>query len=186
MKKLLILFLFISMPCFLFAQKDTIGLNIPLLNGKVIYESVVNVPGKTKIELYANARQWFIDYFKTYKDVIQNDDKDAGLIVGKGVLTFEYRSSWGKINEFDQITIQIECKDNKYRYRIYDQELRSPTSTDLNYYGTPENIIELINGKKKWGQDKSILRRELQGTDEIVKKVIASLINSMVLKHEDF
>ncbi|MCC8426944.1 DUF4468 domain-containing protein [Mucilaginibacter sp. UR6-11] len=85
MKQLLIGLLFIAIGAKA-QNKDTLGLNIPIKDGHVVYEGIVEMPGKPKMDLYNNAKQWFVDCFKSAKDVIQNEDKDQGRIIGKGVI----------------------------------------------------------------------------------------------------
>jgi hypothetical protein len=54
MKKLLILALIIFTKS-AFAQKDTVGLNIPFANNTVVYERVFEVPNAPKNMLFGNA-----------------------------------------------------------------------------------------------------------------------------------
>src|SRR6185503_17398367 len=58
MKKLLI-FAFLLSAGNAYAQKDTIGLNIPLVDKSVVYEKVYDVPRAPQNLLYSNARVWF-------------------------------------------------------------------------------------------------------------------------------
>ncbi|MEZ5520682.1 MAG: DUF4468 domain-containing protein [Dokdonella sp.] len=53
-------------------------------DGKVKYSSIVSVEGNTKDELYARARLWLPEAFKDSRDAIQVDDKENGLLLGKG------------------------------------------------------------------------------------------------------
>ncbi|TSD62299.1 DUF4468 domain-containing protein [Inquilinus sp. KBS0705] len=70
------------------AQKDTLGLNIPIKDESVVYEGIVETPGALQKDLFKNAKQWFVDYFNSSKDVIQNEDKESGRIIGKGIILF--------------------------------------------------------------------------------------------------
>lgn len=53
-------------------------------NGNLNYNEVVQVDTIKKDELYLRSKQFFVDVFKSANDVIQMDDKDAGVVVGKG------------------------------------------------------------------------------------------------------
>jgi len=61
-------------------------------DGRIVYEGIVETPNLAKMDLYNNAKQWFVDYFNSSKDVIQNEDKDQGRIIGKGII-FIYRKT---------------------------------------------------------------------------------------------
>lgn len=54
MKKILIIaFVFLAKSAF--AQKDTVGLNVPYVNNTVIYERVFDAPNTSETLLYSNA-----------------------------------------------------------------------------------------------------------------------------------
>ena len=53
------------------AQKDTVGLKIPVTDGAVIYERVFDVPGKSKADLYKNAQLWFADHYVNSNNEIE-------------------------------------------------------------------------------------------------------------------
>lgn len=133
-----------------FAQKDTTGLNIPVKDGAVVYEQVYQVPNKSKADLYKNAKQWFVDYFKSSKDVIQNEDKEDGKIVGKGILLIPFKGALGSSVIYDdKLSIQVDCKDSKYRIRIYEQTLSSPGGDYGKVITTPESLIGKLLGTEK-------------------------------------
>ena len=119
--KTIILTIIVLLPLVSLAQKDTIGMNIPVNKGSIIYTGVVNINGKSKTDLYKNAKQWFVDNFKRSNNVIQNQDKEEGLIIGKG--TFPFYASFGyglSTTWYDRFTIKLECRDGKYRYSVYN------------------------------------------------------------------
>lgn len=64
----------------------------------------------TKNELYSKTKEWFAKSFKSANDVIQMDDKEAGIIIGKG--NFSDRKSCGIIN----FTLKVQVKDGRYKY----------------------------------------------------------------------
>jgi hypothetical protein len=109
-----------------FAQKDTI-ITLPIQDGKVFYERVYQDSG-TKNDLFLKAKDVFLRLFPDTKDVIQNEDKDNGIIAGKGYFEMplsEVRS-----------TIRIIVKDNKYKVQMFDfyvssTLLRNPTETPI-------------------------------------------------------
>lgn len=180
MKKFLLIILL--MPMYAFAQKDTTGLNLPYKEGRIVYEEIINVENKSKSDLLVNAKQWFVDYFKSSKDVIQNEDKETGRIIGKGILFF-YAKTWAMSFKIDdKITIQIDCKDNKYRYRLYD----IITSSDYARDSTPEEMVDKLSGAGKSRYTKSLCRKILENLSLETKNTIASLKSAMATKSDSF
>ena len=57
---------------------------LPLQGGKVDYTEVVHVDSVSKNELYARAKLWLVDTYKSSINVIQLEDKENGEIIGKG------------------------------------------------------------------------------------------------------
>jgi len=166
--------------------KDTVGLNLPIVDGKILYEGIVDIPDKTKNDLYQNAQQWFVDYFKSSKDVIQNQDKDNGIVVGKGMLDFNARVGLGmSMVQHDKLTIKIVCKDNKYKYSVYDMILYPPEGNEK--YSTPfDNLYGKLIGTVKIGGSKSAVKDILKKNDIEVRKMIESIKLAMVKKSDNF
>jgi len=178
-----------------FAQKDTVGLKLPVKDGRLVYEGIVNVTGKSKTDLYNNAKQWFVDYFRSSKDVIQNEDKELGRIVGKGIilLNIKYNFAYGRMWP-DRITIQIDCKDEKYRYRIYDMTMTIP-GEDLGTYGyksakevTDTEILNRLTNSKdnKSSLTKGMCLKVVKQIDIETTNAIISLNKAMLAKPDNF
>lgn len=104
-----------------FAQSDTVPNE---------YTEVVSVDSLTKDALYNNARSFFVDAFKSAKDVIQYENKEEGKVTGKGILTATGNQnkmlgqSWER-KIIASFTIELLTKDGKYKYRIYDITFKS-------------------------------------------------------------
>lgn len=190
--KRLILILLTAVPALGFAQKDTLGLNLPIQEGKVVYEGIIEVPGKSKDEIYKNLRQWFVDYFKNAKAVIQNEDKEVGRISGKGIVPIYWKFSIGSGMYPNQMTIQLDVKDSKYKYKIYDMLL----STQAEYLRgfnvilsarefTPEDLIGNLTGARNKVLTKAASRNTLEAIDKNTKEVISSL-NKAAKSQSDF
>jgi len=85
---------------------------------------------KNKNEIYAITKMYIAETWKSSQDVIQNDDKDAGIILVKGLniqhLVFQMNDH---IWTF-AYTVKFTFKDNKYRIvidNIYNQSARCLT-----------------------------------------------------------
>ena len=168
-----------------FAQKDTVGLNIPVKDGSVVYERVVEIPNKPKADLYKNAKQWFVDYFKSSKDVIQSEDKEDGKIVGKGIISVLFNGAMGmKVMYDDKVSVQVDCKDNKYRIRIYGQVISSPNGGQVTT--TPEELIGKLLGTGKSQLNDKQARRMLESMNTEVLAMLDSIQKAMGAKTDDF
>ena len=185
MKKTVLLFTFSFISLGLFAQKDTIGLNLPVKDNAIVYEQVVSAEGKSKADLYKNAKQWFVDYFKSSKEVIQSEDKEDGKIIGKGIIAVPFKGMMGmSVIYNDKLTIQIDCRDGKYRCKIYDMLLA--TQDDVTLKTTPETIMNKLLGKEKSPFNDAQSRRMLLSVDTETKKTLSSLKAAMIKSTDSF
>lgn len=121
MKKLLLLLL-ISLPVFAAAQlpKD---FPMPLKDDKILYEIVQDSIKLSKNKLFAASKKWLTDNFVSSKAVIQSEDIETGQIIGQGFVKAD--NFWNSTALFGvsldlHFTIQIDCREGRYRFRIYD------------------------------------------------------------------
>jgi hypothetical protein len=92
-----------------------------LENDAVVVQKVIEVPGQTKDQLYNAVREFLVVNYNDANSVIQIDNKDDGIIVGKGIFgdiycTEVFLGSAVK-NSFWHI-IKCEIKDEKLRVTI--------------------------------------------------------------------
>jgi hypothetical protein len=118
------LFALLLLPFFASSQTvDSLNLGFPIKGGKVVYESIADVKGIKKEMLYAASKKWISDSFTHSKAVTESEDIETGQIIGKGTANVTTKSnSWmlaGYLYKLE-FNIQINCKDDKYRIRIYD------------------------------------------------------------------
>lgn len=99
----------------------------PLLRAQEIkpltFDSTIAMDSTKKEVLYQRARIWLTDYFVSSKAVIEMDDKESGVIIGKGILksSYTYRMMGTHTDELNlRITLKISLKDNKYKYEVYN------------------------------------------------------------------
>lgn len=82
-------------------------------DGDYHFTEVVSTDGISSNDLFANAITWVSKLFSNPKSVIQLQDKDAGLLVIKGI------SSQDSISTTSfKLTIQV--KDGRYKYDLSD------------------------------------------------------------------
>jgi hypothetical protein len=186
MKKLLVL-AFIIFAKSAFAQKDTVGLNISFVNNTVVYEKVLDVPNTPKNMLYSNAGLWLAET-RPYTADTQLELADPALsrVVGRvtSSISEPYKVLW-QTNYFSHtynFTLQIDCKDNKYRVRIYNiQDVLGTTFTPI------DNLMyALINSKSYTLGNGAVLKvPDLQDRfrtlNTVIGDVIADINKSMVV-----
>lgn len=87
-------------------------------DGTLVFTDVVSVDGLSDEQLHINAKQFFAEAFKSANDVIQMDDKEAGVIIGKGLSRISI-VVMGQGNTFPMhYTIKIQSRDGRYKYTI--------------------------------------------------------------------
>lgn len=118
-----------------FAQKDTI-ISLPIQDGKIFYEHVYQDSGMTKNNLFIKSKDVFLRLFPDTKDVIQNEDKDNGIISGKGNFDMSF--------DVIKFTIRILVKDNKYKVQMFD------FYSDREILGVPmESTLEAVYNRDR-------------------------------------
>ena len=136
MKKIL-LFSILSLLSFqLYSQtkEDLLDLHDKLVNlgGRELSFTIIDtIQNKSKNDLYISAKSFFAEYFKSANDVIQLDDKEAGIIGGKGIFTNEYPIGNALIKTFITSTyrfyLKIQCREGRYRAEMSNFTISSKT-----------------------------------------------------------
>jgi hypothetical protein len=115
-------------------------------NGNLNFNEVITVENVKKDELYLRSKQFFVDVFKSANDVIQLDDKEAGVVVGKGFNDI-YIKVMGISTPIQMwYTIKIQSKEGRYKYEIYDFFFKSYPGQ----YGTTTTRAEEMFDKKTY------------------------------------
>ena len=152
----------LSITCF--AQKEVtndsikaIYKSIPKVDGNYEYSEVVVLDSTYRKDiLYRNAKLFFTDIFKSSKDVIQYDDKEEGKIIAKGVLSTSGKQGNFLVTSYDtwnlHFSLEIFCKDGKYRYRIYDFSIyaeREVAGTQTSNYSSTISLDEAFEQSQR-------------------------------------
>lgn len=107
-----------------FGQKDT----IPKVNGTYQYQEIVNLDTTFKKDyLYKNTKLFFVQAYKSSKDVVQYDEKDQ--IIGKGFFRVKEYQALAQWTWDIYFTTQINIKDGKYKYRLFDIRIEQAAGT---------------------------------------------------------
>ena len=153
-----------------------------MVNGQtpISYTEVVQTTdtNQTKDALYLKAKEWFVETFKSANNVIQLDDKESGMIQGKGSIKYTYTTLFdGYIN----FTIKLWLKKGKYKYEISNFTHESSAGSCFSFgLITDSAIVE--KPCKSYGYmntlDKAMT--DIKSTiDNEVKKMILSLSDKM-------
>lgn len=93
------------------------------------FAKVVQEPGASKDELYARGKVWFAETFKSTKNAIQVDDKDAGILIGKSWQPAYLANAFGSTDALIVwYTVKIAFKDGRYRYNLTNFQFEYPAA----------------------------------------------------------
>ncbi|WP_394260791.1 DUF4468 domain-containing protein [Moraxella boevrei] len=108
-------------------------------------QQVVEIPNISKDKIYSNSKQWVAINFKSANDVIQMDDKESGVLIGKGNFNYPCKgwSCLGYDGDLVTFTVKIEVKDNKSRITFSDINHHVPKKYVSGTY-TPEYDIPIV------------------------------------------
>jgi hypothetical protein len=104
---------------------DTVKLPVDPATQHITYTGVVQVPGVSQAELYTRAKLWFANTFKSATEVVQADEKEAGIVQGRGWAPISVHFIGPKrptTNLRMWQTIKIMVKEGRYRYEITNLE----------------------------------------------------------------
>lgn len=140
-----------------FRTEDIID-DLPVEDGEIVFSEVVPLDSVSETELYLRAKMFFVNYFKSAKDVIQFDDKDASIVVGQG---------WGDIiipvtiltttNTRVQMweKIRIQGRPGRYRYEIFGIKFVTYATAD---WPSTTTSAEVVFRKSNYYNKKMIAR----------------------------
>lgn len=145
-------------------------------NGKINFNDVVKVDSVSSKELYVRAKQFFVNIFKSANDVVQMDDKESGIIVGKGFNDIYIKILANPVAIQMWYSIKIQCKDGRYKYEIYDINFKSYSSQYAASSSSPaEPTFDKKTYYKKNGEPRDVNEKyKIEMT-----KSVESLVNSI-------
>lgn len=140
-------------------------------NGKVGIQKTLSFSDSVTIsELMSRARLYFAEKYRSAKNVIQLDDPNSGILVGKA---FSNTSYGLRLSGFEtHFTVKIECKPGRYRYTIYDVYVVGNGVTNGNGAEIPaEKYWSMPMGKKPGN-----------AVGDVIKSVASQLEEAMSIK----
>jgi hypothetical protein len=170
MKKLNSLLLILCLMQLAYSQEKLLD-TLPTKDGKVHYEGVVVVDSVKQSELQRRAKRWFVEAYKSSKDVISLDE--PGEIMGKALTQTSYQATFMEIMRVDLgYTINLQFKDGKYRYEIAN--LRTKYEVEITRTMPKKQIDVPI---EDWAENKRIAntKKYFLVVDDQIKSLIQSL-----------
>ncbi len=163
---------------YFYSRAQTV-LPIDSVTGKVTYTSIIDAPDRSKDQLFVIAKTWFAISYKSANAVIQMEDKEAGKIIGKGIIQPQTKfmgmtTYCGCINH----VVVIDIKDNKLRYTI-DSFIHEACGEWKPVFGNIEDW------KPSMQLTKGMIEDMKSAIDGQVKALIESLETSIVESKSD-
>ena len=110
------------------------------------FSEVVEVPGKTAIQLYSVAREWFAKSFISENNPLLMDDLISGKIIAKG--SIQISDSTKTVDWYPNFTIIVSFKDGRYKTEITDISITTGVSEFSN--GTTKTFKEYFDKKETY------------------------------------
>jgi len=124
--------------------------------------------------LYARAKLWFAGNFKSAKDVVQADEKEAGVVQGTGWQTIIIKSMGipGPMKLW--YTVKLAVKDGRYKYDISSFRTEGEVSKyNLNPVANPVEPTLLM--VKSPAMFRGIYRQERQQLNDAALALTSSI-----------
>lgn len=134
-----------------------------------IWDKIDSIP-KTKDQLYSDSKMFIAEVWKSAQAVIQNDDKENGVILIKGSTKFNYPMFMRSIDLYFNYKIIFMMKNNKIRVILNDVYCNSvycstfewPKMPVADEYPKTKGLISTGVSKNNYLEIMKILKNELQ------------------------
>lgn len=158
-------------------------------NGNVSFTKVVQLDSVKKEDIYIRALAYFTYNYKSGDDVVQFNDKEKGLIVGKGIFPEIYIDN-GKIfkkvmSKYDAVhLLRIDVKDGKARIIITIQQFKISThatnwAASVSTPSYPMNVNQRFPFVDEIDKQKTMMCNVIYKTVQRVKESFASIEKSL-------
>lgn len=149
-------------------------------SGKINFTEVVQVDGTDKAELYTRARAWFATTFNSANNVLEMDDKEAGVLIGNAYRDITIMSLGIPVRVKFWYNVKVYQKDGRYKYDITDLSYEAyPSKYDMNPSKMPAEPIVIDNLYKPNGKPRAINQSYKEETVQAVTALANSLKDAM-------
>ena len=108
---------------------------------EIKYENPIEMPGKSKSELFGMSNEWMVKHFTDAKSVIQFSNLETGTISGKYLLYYSPPGQYS-IEIFFYAIITIRFKDDKTQI-VIDPQGSLPRYLGIEMYSMKQMEIEI-------------------------------------------
>jgi hypothetical protein len=144
-----------------------------------VYSEVIQIPGRSKADLYSNAKAWFAKAFVSANNVLQNQDMESGSLIGKGSTKVTVKNMGIQDAGHVLFTLEIRVKEDKYKYTI----------SDFHHEGA-RNFVSIGSLNQEKSGTMNVTAKQWQSIKEQADGSARQLINSlklaMIAKPDDF
>jgi hypothetical protein len=137
---------------------------------------------KTKSQIYSDTKLFISEYWKSAKDVIQNDDKEGGTILVKGSSKQSVSIGMGSSNTFwYQYNVKFLMKEGKYKIIVENVKYErgpSPMWDSYAKYFEPHEqdtfpgLMKAGMNEKRWNELITSLKTEMKNIVDNYEKQI--------------
>lgn len=145
MKKILILFSLIIISLTTNAQNP------------IKVDTIITIDNISKDDMFVKASTWIAQKYNSAQDVIQYSDKEAGVIICKGVFHHEFgsRGLYSQFYGYIDYTLSIKFKDEKFRITIDNFTHRSDDPNNPFFSNSFGTVTDSPESGGKWKKKKS-------------------------------
>ena len=135
---------------------------------KYYIQEVVLSEGHSKDQLFDALRMWMSEHFKDENFVLNTDDKEAGILAGRGWTYFGVTADWPTVRMY--YSVRIAVRDGKYRFRIFhvefDDHASDDTASGMSTITDKINATYDENGQLELGAQYAFTSQALQSVIE--------------------
>jgi hypothetical protein len=163
-------------------------------NGNLTYQRIVEVPGIKKDEIFTRAQNYFVYNYGSGKSVIQNQDKEAGLLLAKGLFDDVHMGDlfFSQIYIGTWHIVRVDVKEGRARILLtlseYDTRTKTPdytTTATVKVVGefpvNPKGTNKTVYGKAFYRSHKMAL-----STIDAIDKAIKEGNTSKTIENADW
>jgi hypothetical protein len=150
---------------------------------KITFLTIERVDSMSRKNLYTNAKIWFTNTFKSAKHVIQLDDPETGIIIGKGFGSIPVSNGLLNVPLDMYFTIKIQVKEGRYKFEVTDIYYHYKASQYAGAYDQyAEEVITDEQVFKKNGEERPVKASYRNSTIAEVNSLFKSLDKQMSLQ----
>ena len=185
MKKYILLLSLIGLALTGRAQTQPAAYPTDAATGLIDYTETVAVADVSQAVLFTRAKLWLAGSFRSVKDVVQVEDKDAGVIVGRGYSPIGI-AYFGQVSaQRLYYTLKLGFKDGKYKYELSDFYFENEMAFSQSFRTVKTLANSMLIGAANTSREEKVKGQYRAQFDATVPGLISSLKAGM-LKSTDF